>query len=163
MLAFTLKNGTVCEFVEFADEALNGVLGIEQAVSPSPWSKQNFIDSIQSSHKCFAAYCAEQLMGFAIFSCVAGEAELLLIGVDPQYQRLGVAEGMLQSAQSVLSPRAQEMFLEVRESNEQAIGLYEKLEFNCIGRRPNYYPRPGKKTREDALIYAKHLTSMVNG
>ncbi|VUD52687.1 Ribosomal-protein-alanine acetyltransferase [Thalassocella blandensis] len=163
MLAFSLRNSEVCEFAEFGEDALEAVLAIENAVSPSPWSRQNFLDSIHSSHYCYAAYHAETILGFAIFSCAAGEAELLLIAVNPTHQRLGVAEGLLHCAQSLLGRKAQELFLEVRESNESAIGLYEKLEFNCIGRRPNYYPSRGKHPREDALIYAKHMTSKVDG
>jgi ribosomal-protein-alanine N-acetyltransferase len=47
------------------------------------------------------------------------------------------------------------MFLEVRPSNEAARRLYDKLGFNEIGTRANYYP--AEKGREDALILAKQL------
>jgi ribosomal-protein-alanine N-acetyltransferase len=47
------------------------------------------------------------------------------------------------------------MFLEVRPSNEAARRLYDKLGFNEIGTRHNYYP--AAQGREDALILAKQL------
>ena len=43
--------------------------------------------------------------------------------------------------------------LEVRVSNEAAIALYDRLGYEQIGRRPNYYTDP----REDALIMRKEL------
>ena len=45
--------------------------------------------------------------------------------------------------------------LEVRESNEAAIRLYDALGFTEIGRRPNYYFHP----KEDARILRKDLTA----
>ena len=41
--------------------------------------------------------------------------------------------------------------LEVRVSNDPAIALYEKLGFQQVGRRKNYYRNP----KEDALILRK--------
>ena len=41
--------------------------------------------------------------------------------------------------------------LEVRVSNDPAIALYEKLGFQVLGRRPNYYSHP----KEDAWIMGK--------
>lgn len=162
MLAFTLKNGSLCQVEVFSEDSIDEVLQIEQKVSISPWSRQNFLDSVSSSHLCYAAYLESRVVGFSIFSCAAGEAELLLLAVDPQYHRQGIAQGLLSELLELLSQRAQEVFLEVRESNTQAIALYEMLDFNCIGRRHAYYPagpaKNGKaKGREDALIYAKHI------
>ena len=47
------------------------------------------------------------------------------------------------------------VFLEVRPSNNAAIMLYEQLGFNQIGTRKDYYP--AKSGREDAVILAKNL------
>ena len=43
-----------------------------------------------------------------------------------------------------------QIFLEVRESNDAAINLYNKFGFNELGIRANYYKRD--KGREDAII-----------
>jgi ribosomal-protein-alanine N-acetyltransferase len=47
------------------------------------------------------------------------------------------------------------VFLEVRESNESAIGLYLSEGFCETGRRPSYYP--SVTGREDALVFARVL------
>ena len=43
--------------------------------------------------------------------------------------------------------------LEVRESNEKAIALYEKFDFDEISRRKDYYRDP----KEDAVVMKKYL------
>ena len=50
---------------------------------------------------------------------------------------------------------ADTVMLEVRPSNEPALGLYQKHGFNEIGVRRNYYP--ANEGREDALILALSL------
>jgi ribosomal-protein-alanine N-acetyltransferase len=45
-----------------------------------------------------------------------------------------------------------EIFLEVRETNVGAIRLYERLGFEEVGIRKNYYEKP----KENALIMWKH-------
>ena len=47
------------------------------------------------------------------------------------------------------------VFLEVRPSNNGAIALYDKIGFNQIGTRRDYYP--AKLGREDAIIFAISL------
>lgn len=47
------------------------------------------------------------------------------------------------------------MFLEVRESNTAARGLYQKAGFRETGRRKSYYTNP----TEDAILYARNLAS----
>ena len=47
------------------------------------------------------------------------------------------------------------IFLEVRPSNQAALGLYLKTGFNEIGTRKDYYP--ASRGREDALILALNL------
>jgi ribosomal-protein-alanine N-acetyltransferase len=53
--------------------------------------------------------------------------------------------------------RSHQIFLEVRQSNLVAQRLYESNGFNRLGVRHGYYPDRGG--REDAIIYAKHLTN----
>jgi len=95
-------------------------------------------------------------VGYGIVSYVVGEAELLNICIDPKHQGQGLAATLMGHLINHASEKNNhEMFLEVRESNAPARHVYEKLGFNEIGRRKNYYP--GKQGREDAILMALPL------
>jgi len=56
-------------------------------------------------------------------------------------------------AQDAASRGVSSIGLEVRESNEAALKLYEEMGFLCIGRRSDYYRDPV----EDAVLLSKSL------
>lgn len=101
-----------------------------------------------------------QWVAVAVFSLATDEAELLLLAVEPDFQRRGIATQLLKQMEGPLSKVANELFLEVRRSNLSAISVYESLGFNCLGERLRYYPIPGAAgKREDALIFGKHISA----
>jgi len=73
------------------------------------------------------------------------EAELLNLGVDPEFRRQGVARALLAALSSVASGT---LFLEVAADNTAAIELYKKLGWQGIGVRPGYYGQG----RVDAIV-----------
>ena len=73
------------------------------------------------------------------------EAEVLNLATDPAFRRRGIAAALLQ----VLGERAHgELFLEVSESNEAAISLYEKHGWRRMGIRKGYY----ENGRKDGIV-----------
>ena len=89
------------------------------------------------------------LIGFGCYWAILDEAHITVLGIHPQYQRLGLGQLML----CALLDRARQRdmaraTLEVRASNQSAIFLYQKLGFQVAGRRKRYYTDTG----EDALI-----------
>ena len=85
---------------------------------------------------------------------VMGEGNVTNVAVHPSYRRQGVAEALLKE----MERRAKEksvtiFFLEVRQSNEAAKKLYEKLGYSPIGTRKRFYERPV----EDAIVMSKIL------
>lgn len=100
-----------------------------------------------------AARAGEPPAGYACFRQVAGEAELLRVGVDPAERRRGVAFALVrQGLERLAREGVTDCFLEVRTGNEAALGLYRRLGFAAVGRRRGYY-RDGT----DALILARPL------
>jgi ribosomal-protein-alanine N-acetyltransferase len=131
------------------------IMPIEQQCHSHPWSQAHFISSIESTHQCYVLRDGRSIVAYCITSTAADEAELLNITVAPDYQRQGIAKQLLINICDLFDNSIQMLFLEVRESNGAAIALYHSLNFNEVGKRPNYYP--AKKGREDAIIMAKIL------
>ncbi len=98
------------------------------------------------------------LLGFAISRAIASEEEILMIAVDPEYQKDGIGFMLL----THLLDRAREdgvasVFLEVR-SNNPAQVLYHKLGFQETGIRKAYYT--GRNSEKfDAVTYKLSLNS----
>lgn len=118
------------------------VHAIEKKVQAHPWSLQLFHDSVTAPHQCTVLElddAARTVLGFCILQPVLDEANLLLMAIDPAYQQQGFGQQLLQQSIDALSG-CNMIFLEVRQSNQAAIALYEKLGFAQIDLRKNYYP-----------------------
>ncbi|MCF2513535.1 GNAT family N-acetyltransferase [Sphingomonas sp. G124] len=77
--------------------------------------------------------------GFSLARCVADEAELLLIAVDPASQRSGIGQSLLDNfIATVRHWGATKLHLEVRDGNP-AVAMYRAAGFIPACRRRNYY------------------------
>ena len=78
------------------------------------------------------------------------------ICVTPESQGRGLGRELLSHLLDLAKEYGASIaLLEVRPSNNIAVGLYESMGFSEVGRRKAYYP--GEKSREDALIFALDL------
>jgi ribosomal-protein-alanine N-acetyltransferase len=92
---------------------------------------------------------AHTILGFAVASLVAPEAELETIAVGPQSQRRGLGALLLRAVAAELErEHVTELILEVRASNRLALGFYRAQGFEESGRRARYYADP----QEDAVL-----------
>lgn len=132
---------------------LAAVTAIEQLVQTHPWKKQQFKESIDSYHSTVIEQQG-QVVGFCILQPVLDEANLLLMAVHPSQQGKGLGYQLLEASIAQLKNDPLQIFLEVRESNQAAIALYEKSGFHQIDLRKNYYPA-ANGTREHAIIMVK--------
>lgn len=140
--------------MRFSDVDL--VVANETSAYKYPWSKQNFLDCLQSGYQCWVLVDKQQIIAHGVISIAICEAHLLTLCVHPKYQRRGFGRRIL----ILLLDRAaqldsSECFLEVRISNRIAISLYESMGFESVGRRKGYYP--SEQGREDALIMSRTL------
>jgi ribosomal-protein-alanine N-acetyltransferase len=114
-------------------EDLPAIAGIQAgSLEAAAWNPLDF--------KCSVAEIDGRVAGFLVTrqSC-PGESEILNLAVHPAFRRRRIAETLLRDA---LATAKGAWFLEVRESNQPAIRLYESLGFERAGRRENYYTGP---------------------
>lgn len=123
---------------------------IEQACFSRPWSAQSLRELLDGGHSLvLVARVGQRCVGYLGARVVAGECEIMNIGVLPPWRRQGVASALFARLFAEAAARqAESVFLEVRASNLAALALYEKLGFAAVGRRKNYYDAPV----EDAVI-----------
>lgn len=105
-----------------------------------------------------ATVLTDQPAGFVMARAVAGEAEILSLGVLPKHRRCGIGRWLMSTAITVAGDRgARAMFLEVAEGNILAQALYFSMGFTIVGRRANYYPDRGAG-RETALVMKRDIS-----
>jgi ribosomal-protein-alanine N-acetyltransferase len=96
-----------------------------------------------------AEEAGEQVLGFVIARCADDEWEIENVVVASSGRRRGLGSALVRSLlHQARRSGATSVLLEVRESNAAARGLYEKIGFNQVGKRPSYYREPP----EDALL-----------
>ena len=152
----TPENTNKFVFREISLGDLDGIVQIERAVDPFPWGEEALRDTIASSGHHLISLREGRAVGFLLSSFVLDEAQLLLIGVSPDWQGVGVGGQLLKELINRSRDQGQKLiYLEVRSGNERAIRLYRSLGFIDIGVRRDYYP--GLVGREDAIVMSLQL------
>jgi len=124
---------------------------IERDSFSDPWGPREFTAALESEQAIFlvAEDSRGVIVGYAIAIAVLDEAEILNLAVRPGSRRLGLGGRLLDAALSEAGSRgAEQVYLEVRESNESARNLYLSRGFTEVSRRRGYYRNPV----EDALV-----------
>ena len=129
---------------------------LEKRCFSDPWSADSIASELVNPLSYWlVAEVDGQVVGYVGSQSVLDAADMMNIAVSPEYRRRGVAKALVNELTAYLSKNdVIALLLEVRVSNEPAITLYEKIGFQQVGRRPNYYRNP----REDALILRKGLS-----
>ncbi len=129
------------------------VTRIENDAYPFPWTRGNFLDSLDSGYDAWVLREAGgRLAGYFLLMPVVDEIHLLNITVRPdlQGQRLG-SQLMDKVRERAAASGMASILLEVRPSNQHALAVYRHLGFAQIGMRKNYYPAAAG-SREDAIV-----------
>ena len=124
---------------------------IERDSFADPWGSREFTTALGSPQTIFlvAEDADGAVAGYAIAIAVADEAEILNLAVRQERREHGIGGKLLDSAiTEVRSRGADQVYLEVRESNEAARKLYASRGFDEVTRRRKYYQHPV----EDALV-----------
>lgn len=135
------------EFYRMVQEDADGVVRVEAACMPVPWSRQSFWE--EASHTDAYYLIARDvdrdnlIVAYAGCWVLANEGHITNVAVDPDYQGQGLGRKLMNEITSrVKALGVDSMTLEVRPSNTVAINLYTSLGFRSVGQRPKYYTNP---------------------
>ena len=137
-----------------------GILEIEEAQFPEPWSRAMLLDEITNAttRRYTVAVHDGRILGYLGVMFVLDELHVNTLGVAPGEEGRGVATSLLDDAWADAATRGiTRATLEVAVSNERAQRLYWRYGFAPVGVRRRYYERTG----EDALVMWADLASRL--
>jgi len=157
---------TSISFNKLTSVEIPSVLSIEERNSDDPWSQLQFTTSIENSNNlCYCLSLNGKTIGYLIALLAGDTADILNIGIDPDFKRQGYGSALLNQLIEELRKRdIGEILLEVRAGNKSAIQFYKKQGFEEISVRKNYYTKNSKNQsqREDGIIMRIKILSIKN-
>jgi len=149
----------------FKPSDLEGVIRINRACLPENYTTLFFMNLYKRFPETFiVAEVNREIVGYVMCRIETGIPSFKLLGITrrghvisiavlPNHQQKGIAHALMREAtQAMVNYKAKECYLEVRESNLPAVGLYKKLGFEIARTARNYYANG-----EDAFVMARHL------
>jgi ribosomal-protein-alanine N-acetyltransferase len=126
--------------------------------SGDPWQPEQLRRSLAAGDSGFCLQVADGIVGYALLKPLPGVMELLNLFVFPGFRTKGYGRKLLQYIEKESHLQGcTAIWLEVREGNLPALGLYRSAGFCEVGRRPGYYPGRGTGAPVDALLMEKVL------
>ena len=128
---------------------------LEKICFNDPWSEKSIASELDNRLSLWlVAMDGDRVAGYVGSQSVLGETDMMNIAAHPDFRRRGIAEELVMKLVEELKVRGNHsLMLEVRVSNDPARNLYEKLGFQQVGLRKNYYRNP----KEDACILRKEF------
>ena len=133
-------------------EDIPTVLEIDRVSFSNPWPERSYRYELteNAAARLFVAKSDDgAVIGYLGYWRIGDEVHISTFAVQPEFRKQGIGEDLLKSALADAAEKgARVATLEVRESNDPAIRLYEKLGFEVAGSRPRYY----RDNDEDAIL-----------
>ena len=147
---------TSISFNRLTSIEIPSVLSIEERNSDYPWTQLQFTSSLENNNNlCYCLTLEGRTIGYLIAMLAKDSADILNIGIAPDFQRKGHGSALLKHLIEDLRKRhIGEILLEVRVGNKSAIQFYKKQGFKEISVRNNYYMKNSndRSQREDGII-----------
>ena len=141
------------EIIKLASEHSAAIAALEEICFSTPWSENAILHEVTNPISYWLVAVENgQVLGYVGSQYGYGEADMMNLAVVPDFRNRGIGQQLVTELISHLADLdVKSLTLEVRQSNTAAISLYEKMGFQQVGLRPNYYQKP----KEAALILRK--------
>lgn len=141
---------------------LDAIMALEHAAFPTDaWSAEMMSAELRSEHTVYlVAVDGGDIVGYGGIRALAGDADADIQTIALAAERRGAGDGrrlLYALLRATVERRAKQVFLDVRDDNAPARGLYEAEGFVEIGRRPRYY----QPDDVDAVVMRLDLTPAV--
>jgi [ribosomal protein S18]-alanine N-acetyltransferase len=132
---------------------LEDIAQLEKLCFSAPWSFDALAEELSNPLAVFlVAESNKAVCGYVGMHHITDEGYITNIAVFPQYRRKGIASMLLKALDEYAQKNDLSFItLEVRQSNEAAINLYESFNYKNAGERRGFYEDPN----EDAAIMTK--------
>jgi len=126
------------------EDDLPAILEIEQESYPEPWTESHFKQEMKTPYSRVFVLTDDEtdsiVLGYLVYWLQAEGTSLLNVAVGQKWRGLGLGRlllsAMIKETVREEIPRA---ILEVRESNQKAISVYEHLGFRKTHERKQFY------------------------
>ena len=140
---------------EMQETDIKEIADLEKECFSEPWSETSLRDELTNeTARFYVLRDNEKLLGYIGSNNICNEVYITNVAVNTDCRGMGYGKILVNHL--IKQSEVEKAFfitLEVRESNENAISLYEKCGFKLIGKRNNFYSKP----TENALIYTYYF------
>jgi ribosomal-protein-alanine N-acetyltransferase len=137
------------------------VVAIDRISFSLPWPTSSFHFELTDNpaSRCWVAELDGRVAAMLVAWLIVDEIHIATIATHPDFRKQGIGEKLLSvTLQSAKAEGALTSFLEVRESNDAAIMMYQKFGYVESGRREGYY----KDNGEDAILMTLDSLDLPN-
>lgn len=135
-------------------EHLAAVAELEKEVFAEPWSEKALSLLITPQAIGVVAVSSGEVLAYGGMLIAVDEGQISNVAVRADQRRRGLGRAVLSALVDEANARSLvQISLEARVSNLSAIGLYESMGFETLGKRKSFYRHP----TEDALVMVKTL------
>ncbi len=144
------------KFEMLSRDNIDEVYALEKVCFEDPWSFESFESELDNKISVYIVARDEEtkeIVGYGGVWMMYDCGDITNIAVSPKCRRMGLGEKILELLTDISNEKGMKsLTLEVRASNDAAIGLYTKCGFTHCGIRKKYY-----KGKEDAVLMSKSL------
>ena len=135
---------------ELTEAYVPAVASLEKSAFSEPWSEASIRGELENPWAIWLlAVEGGALAGYLGVQYGPDGGNVVTVATDPALRGRGAAKALFSAMEDRLREKGLAwLTLEVRPSNEAALGLYTALGFQTVGRRPRFYRKP----TEDALL-----------